>query len=121
MRGAALAVAFAALAAACSLLPSDDGRRLVAEVTNTGSIAAEFAMGTPAGIPLPFAVEPASLAAGATGKITFFLPPGEDYVVIVNGQPSFEGWDMNRWASKACPVHMNLDPAQKGGVVGGNC
>ena len=116
MRGALLVVALAALAAACSLFPPPGSRPLLAEVTNTAAVPVQLTIQTPTGV-IQGAVQPASLPARGTGTITFFMPPGDDWWVMVNGSHMFPASDLNSLAAGGCTgkVGMEVNPDGSGG------
>lgn len=94
MRGALLGVALAVLAAACGLVPPPGSRQVTAEVTNLSMVPVALSVKTDAGV-IVGAVQGPSLQPRGTGRFTFFLPPGEDYWIMVNATSMFPGSDID--------------------------
>ena len=116
MRGAALGVAVAVLAAACGVVPLPGGRQLVADVTNTEAFPVLLTIETPNGV--QGAVQPASLPARGRGMVTFFLPPGDDWWINVNGSNMFPASDVND-ISESCvggKLSMEVSANGSGGI-----
>jgi hypothetical protein len=108
MRTAAMVLAVWVLVAGCSPLPPAGTRPVVAQVTNTGAVAAELAIETPAGV-LQRSVDPSSLAAGDSARLTFFVPAGGDWWITVNGIPTFGERDVTNFAQQDCgPLTMEV-------------
>ena len=84
-------MALAVLVASCGLVPPVGSRTVVAQVANTGRIAVELAITTTEG-DLPGAVQPALLAAGVAGRITFFLPLAGEFEFVVHARPPHEAF-----------------------------
>jgi hypothetical protein len=93
MRTAATGLAFLVLAAACSLVQPPGTRPVVARVTNTDPMPVRLSIETSAGVPAG-GVQPGSLPARGTGMVTFFLPAGDDWSIMVDDTPMFFAADL---------------------------
>jgi hypothetical protein len=109
-------VILAFLAAGCGLLPTT-GTRATYTVTNLSNVPVVLTVKTRAGL-LPGAVLPAALDPRATGKITFLLPPGTDYWIMVNETPMFPGGDVEQYLPERCAgtPSMQVDINGSGGI-----
>ena len=83
LRAAVLSVALAVLAAACGVVPHPGSREIQARVWNHSAVPVELTVETPGGV-MQGAARPASLPPGEGGTVTFFLPPGDEYWIMVN-------------------------------------
>ena len=64
---------------------------------------------------LPGAVQPTSLQARAVGNVTFYLPPGENWWIAVNGVQMISGSDAVEYIQ--CPGRfMEVNPDGSGGI-----
>ena len=89
LRRLALGVAISVLAAACALidpLPPAGTILIQLEVHNAAARPAALGVTTAAGGPLPDAVQPSSLPAGATADVRFYVPMTSDWTITVNKQ-----------------------------------
>jgi hypothetical protein len=60
-------------------------------------------------------VQPTSLQARAVGNVTFYLPPGEDWWITVNGTDMFPGSDVMDYIP--CPgLAMEVNPDGAGSI-----
>ena len=107
MRGALLLVAMAVLATACALFPPPGSRAVAAQVKNQSAVPVELSVKSPTGT-IQGAVQGPSLLPGATGRFTFFLPPGDDYWIMVNETSMFPGSDIDP-ACRQFQMEVNTD------------
>ena len=112
MRGALLLIALAVLAAACGLLPPPGSRQVTAQVTNLSAVPVALSVKTDAGV-IQGAVQGPTLPPRATGGFTFFLPPGEDFWIMVNATPMFPGSDVDPTCQR---FTMDVNTDGSGGI-----
>ncbi len=94
MRGALVGIALAVVAAACGLIPSPGSRAVTAQVTNLSAVPVAMSIKTDTGV-IQGAVQGPTLPPRGTGRFTFFLPPREDFWIMVNETPMFPGSDLD--------------------------
>ena len=54
-------------------------------------------------------MQPASLAGHATETITFFVPPGDGWSIMVNGSPAFSAEEINSYGPDGCPGELAME------------
>jgi hypothetical protein len=101
MRAAAQLLLVLAVVAGCSMVPAVGSRPVVAQVKNSEIVPVELTIETPAGV-IHGAVQPASVAARGSAEVTFFLPPGDDWWIVVSGSPMFPATDVLEYAKPDC-------------------
>jgi hypothetical protein len=119
LRSVTLGVALSVLAAACALLepPVPPGTVAThARVKNLENVPVVLAVKMPTGDVLPGAVQPASLPAGATAQVTFYLPPSGDWWITVNGSGMFDAADIREMGSSGCTLDMEVSTDGHGGL-----
>ena len=118
LRSVTLGLALSVLSVGCALVeapPPPGTRKVDARVENTAAVPVELAVTTPTGV-LQGAVQPTSLQARAVGNVTFYLPPGEDWWITVNGVEMVPGSDAID--DIQCPgLFMEVNPNGGGGIV----
>jgi hypothetical protein len=92
-------------------------RPVTYRVTNESAIPVTLSVKTPRGL-LPGAVSPAALPPGGTGWITFYLPPGTDYWIMVNDTSMFPGEDVVTYSPETCrgELVMQVNVDGSGGI-----
>ena len=117
MRAATSLLAISLVLAGCSLVASVGGRPVVAQVRNSEAIPVTLTIESSAGV-IHGAVQPSSLAAGGSAAITFLLPQGDDWWIMVNGAPMFGASDVNEYALPGCGSLVMEVSARGGGSIG---
>ena len=116
MRAAASLLVLIVLLTGCSLMQPAGTRPVVAHVTNTALVPVVLTIESPTGV-LEGAVRPSTLPAGGKGEVTFFLPQGDDWWIMVNGTPMFPASDVNQYAVDTCgSLMMEVSPDGGGGI-----
>ena len=118
LRSVTLSVALSVLAAACALFepaPPPGTVPTQARVTNLEKFPVELAVEMPTGV-LSGAVVPASLPAGGTAQVTFYLPPRGDWWITVNGSDMYAAADIREMGSGRCTLDMEVSADGHGGL-----
>jgi hypothetical protein len=92
MRSVTLLLAILAAVASCSLMQPAGTRPLVVQMQNTGTIPLVLAIETPRGV-IEGSAQPASIGAGASQRVTLFVPPSDDWWLSVGESPMFSASD----------------------------
>lgn len=115
-RGTALIV-LAVVVAACGLVPPMGTRPVTYTVTNESNVPVTLSIKTPRGV-LQGSAAPATLPPRGTARVTFFVPPGTDYWIMVNDTTMFPGADVVDYSPETCrgELVMQVNVDGSGGI-----
>lgn len=117
MRRGSVLVVPAILVAACGLVPPMGTRPVSYTVTNESNIPVTLSVKTPTGT-LQGSASPATLPPRGTARITFYVPPGKDYWIMVNDTSMFPGEDVVTYSPETCrgTLVMQVNVDGSGGI-----